>query len=47
VRVKRFTRENAYLQPFPNYDEVQPVSIALLVRPEPCVTDDELTVIFN
>jgi len=38
VRVKRSTLGNAYLRPFSNYDEVQLVSIAFLVGPEPCVT---------
>ncbi len=38
VRVKRSTLGNAYLRPFSNYDEVQLVSIAILVRPELRVT---------
>jgi len=38
VRVQRFTLVNAYLRPFPNYDGVPLVSIAILVRPELRVT---------
>ena len=34
VRVKRFTKGNAYLRSFPNYQAVQLLSITLLVRPE-------------
>jgi len=37
LRVKRFTMINGYLRPFSNYDEVQLVSIAILVRAEPCL----------
>jgi len=37
VRVRRFTMVNAYLRPFSNYDEVQLMSITILLRPEPCV----------
>src|SRR5258708_25748404 len=38
VRVQRLTMVNAYLRPFPNYEEVPLVSIAILVRPELRVT---------
>jgi hypothetical protein len=37
-RATRFTMENAYLRPFPNYDAVPLVSIAILLRPELRVT---------
>jgi hypothetical protein len=35
MSVKRFTRVNAYLRLFPNYDEVQLLSIAILIGLEP------------
>jgi hypothetical protein len=44
VRATRFTMENAFLRPFPNYDGVPLVSIAILLRPELRVTDGEQTV---
>ena len=35
MKVKRFIRVNAYLQIFPNYDEVRLLSIDILIRREP------------